>query len=170
MKQEMQTPAIAVKMLQAVGKKKYCLHFFAMQSGNLQKIMGGIDDVDVAMDSMTTSMTDVMHSTGFTIPGKAFREETYIHVRWAWIILPMLAALFSIMFLIATVTTSRKLNTVLWKDSVLPLLMFWRQADSAEDIESLSIVSEAERVSRNINVFCGEKGSLVFSEVKDGLH
>ncbi|OJJ80738.1 DUF3176 domain-containing protein [Aspergillus glaucus CBS 516.65] len=137
-------------------------------------IMGGIDNADATMDAMTTSMTNIMRSdttTGFTIPGKAFRHETYIKVRWPWIILPTLAILFSIMLLIATATTSRRLNTMLWKDSVLPLLMFRLRTDSAEDIESLSKVDEAERVSKQIKVVGGEKGSpLVFSEVKDGFH
>ncbi|BCR91056.1 uncharacterized protein ACHE_60942A [Aspergillus chevalieri] len=135
--------------------------------------MGGVDNVDEAMDSMTTSMTDVMRSdtTGFTIPGKAFRDESYIHVRWPWIILPTLAIIFSIMLLIATATITRRFNTMLWKDSVLPLLMFRLQTDSAEDIESLSKVDEAERISKQIKVVGGEKGApLVFSEIKDGLH
>lgn len=140
-------------------------------SGVIDVIMNGVENVDEAMNSMTASMSDAMRSdsTGFTIPGKAFRDESYIHVRWPWIILPSLAVLFSIMLFIATAITSRRLNTMLWKDSVLPLLMFRLQTDSAEDIESLSKVDEAERISRNIKVVCGEKGSpLVFSEVKDG--
>lgn len=142
-------------------------------SGVIDIIMGGVDNVDEAMDSMTTSMTDVMRSdtTGFTIPGKAFRDESYIHVRWPWIILPTLAIIFSIMLLIATATITRRFNTMLWKDSVLPLLMFRLQTDSAEDIESLSKVDEAERISKQIKVVGGEKGApLVFSEIKDGLH
>lgn len=133
-------------------------------------ILGGVDDVDKAMDSMTTSMTDIIRSdtTAFKIPGEPFRDETYIHVRWPWIILPTLSVLFSIFLFISTSIASSRLNVVLWKDSVLPLLMFRLQTDSADDIMSLSKVEEAERISKKIKVVGAKKGSpLVFSEVNN---
>ncbi|BCR88817.1 uncharacterized protein ACHE_50015S [Aspergillus chevalieri] len=133
-------------------------------------ILGGVDDVDKAMDSMTTSMTDIIRSdaTAFTIEGDAFRDETYINVRWPWIILPTLSVLFSIFLFISTSIASSRLNVVLWKDSVLPLLMFRLQTDSADDIMSLSKVEEAERISKKIKVVGAKKGSpLVFSEVNN---
>ncbi|ODM20211.1 hypothetical protein SI65_03264 [Aspergillus cristatus] len=149
-------------------------YYHSLGSPGLNKmtasIIGGLDDVDKAMDSMTTSMTDIIRSdtTAFTIPGEAFRDETYIHVRWPWIILPTLSVLFSIFLLISTSITSCRLNVVLWKDSVLPLLMFRLQTDSADDIVCLSKVEEAERISKKIKVVGAKKGSpLVFSEVND---
>ena len=54
------------------------------------------------------------------VPGKAFRTETYIHVRWPWIILPTFVVLASALLLLITTMATR--HTVLWKNSLLPLL------------------------------------------------
>lgn len=53
---------------------------------------------------------------------------------------------------------------------MLPLLMYRLQTDSAEDIEPLSKVDEAERISKQLKIVGEKDAPLVFSEIKDGLH
>jgi hypothetical protein len=47
------------------------------------------------------------------IRGKAFREETFIHVRWPWIILPVIVTLGSIALLLGTAIESKHRKAVL---------------------------------------------------------
>lgn len=91
--------------------------------------------VSAAMYDILSSnkITDIVHSLSLTltdtvraadmdsrVPGKAFRTETYIHVRWPWIILPTFVVLASALLLLITTMATR--HTVLWKNSLLPLL------------------------------------------------
>jgi hypothetical protein len=85
-----------------------------LRAGNLSQLL----------ESMSTSLTDTLRTNPHSneIPGKAFRDETFIHVRWPWIILPVVVTLGSIGLLLGTAIGSKQKKAVLWKCMVLPLL------------------------------------------------
>lgn len=134
----------------------------------MSKILYNQPDLGKAMDSMATSMTDVMRADpeSFTINGKAFQNETYVHVRWPWIILPLMAVVLSILLLIATAIASRRLRVRLWKSSVLPLLISRLQIDPEHGLDSLQNMDEVLRVSKRVNVVAetGKGSPLLLSE------
>ncbi|KAJ5647730.1 hypothetical protein N7490_004102 [Penicillium lividum] len=89
---------------------------------------------------MTTAMTDVLRSTAgpdtSRIHGTAYAERAIIHVRWAWIAVPVASVVMAVFILLATATSSRKLNTILWKSSVLPLVLTQLQTRPEHDLVS----------------------------------
>jgi hypothetical protein len=56
------------------------------------------------------------------VNGTSFKSEGRVHVRWAWIILPVLLALLSIVFLVATMIRAARKHLPVWKTSSLPAL------------------------------------------------
>ncbi|KAF2142326.1 uncharacterized protein K452DRAFT_358148 [Aplosporella prunicola CBS 121167] len=48
--------------------------------------------------------------------------EAYVHVRWHWMILPIMLELLALAFLISTVIKSKDSGVSIWKSSTLPLL------------------------------------------------
>lgn len=91
--------------------------------------------------SLSTSLTDAIRSgdVNSRISGKAFRTETYIHVRWPWIILPSFVVLASTILLIATTLATR--NTVLWKNSLLPFLRSYFDTSTVAEDDSIPLRS-----------------------------
>ncbi|PLB49189.1 hypothetical protein P170DRAFT_177262 [Aspergillus steynii IBT 23096] len=97
--------------------------------------------------SLSTSLTDAIRSADVSsrISGKAFRTETYINVRWPWIILPLFVVLASTILLLATTVSTR--NTVLWKNSLLPLLRSYldvKPEDNSIALRSVDGVARGE--------------------------
>jgi hypothetical protein len=71
-------------------------------------------------NSMTNKIREGPNAT--KIYGTSYREETYIHVTWAWLILPGVVVFMAVVLLAASIVSSRGLNGGLWKNSALALL------------------------------------------------
>ena len=56
------------------------------------------------------------------IPGQVLIQETYVHVRWAWLVLPLMLVIVGILTLLQTIWQTKQQNAVMWKSSILPLL------------------------------------------------
>lgn len=70
--------------------------------------------------SMTNKIREGHNST--LVYGTAFREETYIHVAWAWLVLPAVVVLMGVVLLAASMVLSRGDKEGLWKNSILATL------------------------------------------------
>ncbi|KAI1139212.1 hypothetical protein F5Y05DRAFT_341383 [Hypoxylon sp. FL0543] len=57
-----------------------------------------------------------------TAVGTAWTGETFVHVRWEWIILPVVLEGLALVFLIGTIVQSKVSGIALWKSSTLPML------------------------------------------------
>jgi hypothetical protein len=130
-------------------------------SGLLQ--MSNITEV---VESISTSLTDTIRAAepSGRDPGRAFKDETFIDVRWLWIILPLCVVLGSDMLLSAAMIATRKHNDVLWKSSVFPLLMSYLDIAHEYNFSSLRNVDEAKRISKKINVTMEQDHGLILSE------
>ena len=80
--------------------------------------------LEMAMSDLATSMTVAFRSFNGAVPvkGRAFTFESYVHVRWGWITLPVLVVLLTTVFLVAAVVRTRQSRTKLWKSSALAML------------------------------------------------
>lgn len=126
-----------------------------------------MDNLNRLLDSMSISVTDTfrMNSLGHKIPGKAFREETFIHVRWPWIILPVIVTLGSIALLLGTAIGSKHRKSVLWKCMVLPLLTSHLDTTPENRIASVRSVDGMTDMSKNMRaVMVHDEGPLIFKE------
>ncbi|KAF2877263.1 hypothetical protein BDV95DRAFT_558806 [Massariosphaeria phaeospora] len=77
-------------------------------------ISQGIADIAI---SMTNRIREGRNST--LVEGIEYREETFIRVSWAWLVLPGMVVLMSIVLLVATMMLCRKRGEGLWKNSVI---------------------------------------------------
>lgn len=120
-------------------------------------------------ESVSTSLSNTLRSSSnqlaTKIQGKAYRSESYIRVRWPWIILPICTTLGSILLLLGTSIMSHSQNSVLWKDSVIPLMMSQLQTLPDHRISIMKNVKEVNGLAKNINVYMAPaEGPLMFIE------
>jgi len=73
---------------------------------------------------LAQSMTNSFRSSGgaVPVPGAAFEAESYVHVRWGWIALPVAVVLLTAFFLAAAIFRSRRSGLRLWKSNALAML------------------------------------------------
>ncbi|KAJ5364909.1 uncharacterized protein N7496_010622 [Penicillium cataractarum] len=117
------------------------------------------------LSSLATSMTDVIRSdedTSITVAGKAYYSQNFIHVRWPWIILPVLVGVMSTVFLAITAVSSRK--AVLWKTSLLPLLIGRLEVQPCHALSAVGRVDELSQKSKRLRVFLEHDPGLTFVE------
>lgn len=128
-----------------------------LRRGNLSQLL----------DSMSTSVTDTLrvNPQGNNISGKAFQDETFIHVRWPWITLPVIVILGSIALLLGTAIGSKHRKAVLWKCMVLPLLSSHLQTTPENEIASVRSVDGMTDQSKKMRaVIVQDEGPLTFRE------
>jgi hypothetical protein len=126
-----------------------------------------MDNLNRLLDSMSISVTDTfrMNPLCHEIRGKAFREETFIHVRWPWIILPVIVTLGSIALLLGTAIESKHRKAVLWKCMVLPLLATHLDTTPENRIASVRSVDGMSDMSKKMRaVMVHDEGPLIFKE------
>lgn len=133
----------------------------------LAPILNYSDNITESFSRMATSMTDNIRSgTGLTkVYGRAYRTETFIHVRWPWVILPIVTVILSICLFMTTAIVSRG-QPVLWKSSIFPLLMGQLEVDREHEISNLRHLGKIHSMSKKIRIVVeGEDRSpLLFSE------
>lgn len=124
-------------------------------------------DLDLLLKSVSTSMTDTLRSNpkANSIPGKAFRVQTYIQVRWPWIIPLICSILGSIALLLGTAIASKKQHAKLWKASIIPLLLSRLDLSTESDFGARESVEDIHHASKKTNVMMEKEGQyLVFKE------
>lgn len=119
------------------------------------------------LESMSASATDTVRTNarGSMIPGEPFRDETFIRVRWPWIILPVVVALGSIVLLVATAIGSKQKKAVLWKSTVLPLITSKFDTTPENGIASVRSVDGMTDMSKKMRaVVIQDDGPITFQE------
>lgn len=84
-------------------------------------------DIAQHVDRLATVITNNMRqSSSDAITGKAFSQETYVEVRWVWLILPLALLGLTLIFLLGTVIrTSIESDRVgVWKNSAIATLLY----------------------------------------------
>lgn len=72
-------------------------------------------------DTITNQLRGPDNLNGSSISGQGFRSETYVHVRWPWLILPVALTLLATILLITSIVLSARRDE-LFKSSSLALL------------------------------------------------
>jgi hypothetical protein len=96
------------------------------------------------------------------VPGRAFAEESYVQVRWRWIVLPVLLQLSTLILFIMTVVYSHLNGVPIWKSSILAIIYH-----AVEDLDEKKDVA-AERLSGMDAV--AQMDKVQFSQSADGIH
>lgn len=125
------------------------------------------ESLNQLLDSMSTSVTDVLRANhrGKQILGKAFRVETFIHVQWPWIALPIIVTLGSIVLLLGTAIGSKRRKAVLWKCMALPLLSSHLHTTPENEIGPVRSVDRmTDKWKKMRAVMVQDEGPLIFRE------
>ncbi|KAJ5611216.1 hypothetical protein N7510_007935 [Penicillium lagena] len=120
-------------------------------------------------DSMATSMTDLIRTSAnsIRIEGTAYRTETFIHVRWPWIIFPILLVMLSIVLLIIAFMINRD-QPVLWKSSIFPFLLGKLELRSDTNIMKLRRLNDLQSESKKVKVVvCDHDDVLSFIDFRE---
>lgn len=81
-------------------------------------------DISRVFSNMSESMTRYIRAANATnIPGEAYHEEVYVHVRWAWAAFPAALATMAAMLQFVTIRVNRSEGLQAWKDSALPFVV-----------------------------------------------
>ncbi|KAK3335144.1 hypothetical protein B0T19DRAFT_1071 [Cercophora scortea] len=101
----------------------------------------GADMAEVTANIATT-MTDLIrspttgeNSNATVLAGQAFGRETYINVRWGWLILPLSETLITAGLLVTTILYTRGFGKPLLKSSTLGLLFYPLESRLAAEVD-----------------------------------
>ncbi|MCJ1307443.1 hypothetical protein MMC25_001089 [Agyrium rufum] len=113
-----------------------------------------------AMSSLATAMTVAFRSFNGAIPveGIAFSTETYVHVRWGWIALPVVVVIFTAIFLSTTIFLSQRSGSQAWKSSALAMLFHGLDEETRERFGGGKSLKEKKRVAKSITVKLDDSG------------
>jgi hypothetical protein len=115
------------------------------------------------LESVATALTNYgLETTNETAPGRAYAEESYVQVRWRWIILPALLQLSTLVLFVMTAIYSHLNGVPIWKSSILAIIYH-----AVEDLDEKKDVA-AERLSGMDAV--AQMDKVQFSRSADGIH
>lgn len=140
--------------------------FLSTSGVQLAPILYNSNNISDAVNRMDESMTDNIRSSSKSTrtSGQAYLTETFIQVRWLWLILPIALPIMTI-FLLITMVLETWREPVLRKSSLFPLLMGRLQPIDEHNIAHLRHLDQVQSLSKRIKVkISQEEGSLLFSE------
>jgi hypothetical protein len=115
------------------------------------------------LENVATALTNYgLETTNETVRGRAYAEESYVEVRWQWIVLPVLLQLSTLVLFITTVAYSHCNSVPIWKSSILAIIYHGvEDLDEKKDLvaERLSGMNAVARVDK-----------VQFSRNADGIH
>ncbi|KAJ6021994.1 hypothetical protein N7540_007498 [Penicillium herquei] len=121
--------------------------------------------LNTSVQSVASSLTNAIRTgtDSRLIQGTAFQVETYIHVRWPWIILPLIIILATLVLLAGTMLASKYQQfTVIWKGSVIPLLVSRIEKPHEADLDSPQSLDKMHRIAKRMNTRLDQDKGLVF--------
>lgn len=130
------------------------------------------------IESIANALTNYgLQTTNDTIRGYAYTEESYVRVRWQWLILPALLELVSVVLLILTIIYSRREDVPLWKSSILALMyhgvegLRGQETLATERLSGMELIAKTTdvRLIKNedgVNILSRRSGSRVVDEDK----
>ncbi|KAK6952036.1 hypothetical protein Daesc_006564 [Daldinia eschscholtzii] len=137
-----------------------------MYHTNLTNFTQNIEDT---LTNQIRSASPGDNRDALTQPGQAFYQETYWHVHWPWIILPVAEVLITAALLCVSIVLTR--NQPLLKSS--PLALLFHPLDGYEGDEPVHCMRESigklEKLAKGVNVEFreDEHGLLKFFPVED---
>jgi len=106
---------------------------------------------------MTTALRRTAQGFTTVIPqwaGDAWEQETRVHIRWPWIILPAALLIFSFLFLAVTIMRSEKDDKKIgiWKSSALAVLFNGLGDDVQDFVGTRTNLGHAREKAKQLHV------------------
>ncbi|KAE8448337.1 hypothetical protein EG329_009581 [Mollisiaceae sp. DMI_Dod_QoI] len=120
--------------------------------------------VGKAMSDLATAMTVAFRSFNGVnaIPGVAFGMETHLHVRWSWIVVPVLVVFGTIVFLALVTFNARQHKVLLWKSNALAVMFcgIGLDHDARKLFRGKKSLNERVDVAKYVRVRLDEQGNM----------
>ena len=103
--------------------------------------------------SMTNNIRQQNDSGSSPFEGVAYKNETYVHVRWAWFAYPATVLAMSLLYLLGTIIESRNRDILIWKSSNLALLLHGQGLElSKGDHLPVNTLSEMTDMAKDVKI------------------
>lgn len=94
------------------------------------------------MEYIAELMTSVIRSSAFTdgiemVNGTAWGQQTYVHLRWQWMSMPLILLFLGLLFLVSAILQSHRGEVDIYKTSVLAVLFHGLREDIAVEHNTL---------------------------------
>ncbi|KAF2807923.1 uncharacterized protein BDZ99DRAFT_522530 [Mytilinidion resinicola] len=112
-------------------------------------------DIVPYLDNIAAAMTNsVRRKDNGTelVRGSAWAPQTFVQIRWIWILLPALLLIFSFVFLVGTIVKSTRQNVAVWKTSALAILLHGLSGDARHMLDPETPASEVEATAQRVQV------------------
>lgn len=86
---------------------------------NTDNLTARMDNLAISMSNNIRQQNDSVASPAY---GTAWKGETYVHVRWAWLSFPVAVAVLSLLFLVGSIIETAHRDILVWKSNNLALL------------------------------------------------
>ncbi|KGO74829.1 Protein of unknown function DUF3176 [Penicillium italicum] len=114
---------------------------------------GNYSDIDSVFKSLVSSLA--IHARSKVCnslkEGTAWKTESYVHVRWPWMIFPIVLVLLSFLFLIITVFHTRR--QYIWKSSPLALLFSELRIEGSAPLKPDPTLKGMDSASKEIEIY-----------------
>lgn len=99
------------------------------------------------MENLATAMSNTMRTiSGDMVVGTASKTISHIHVRWPWLLLPLIMIVLASVLLVLTVWQSRRWNVPSWRSSALAVMEHGVHR-SQERLNNRAVMAEVENLS-----------------------
>ncbi|KAJ5133316.1 hypothetical protein N7476_003455 [Penicillium atrosanguineum] len=114
---------------------------------------GNLTDISTMFESMASSLTLNARSKvcSASVNGTTWTMQSFVQVRWKWLILPGALVVLSLVFLVVTVVHTK--NQYIWKSSPLALLFSDLSIDSSGPLKTSPTLRSMEDTSRKMEVW-----------------
>ena len=151
-------------------------------SSDIAQALWHTNDLKNLMNNLADRMTDALRNL-YSIPaaesdasslGDVYTTQTYVHVTWPWLILPVGLVLASCAVLLAAVIESSRYRAVVWKSSSLAVMFHGIDGRVSENGSGGNVHSmyrkEMEMAAEEMKVRLAERrdGAIRLMEVKTG--
>ena len=124
---------------------------FNFYTSDIMQALYMTDDLGQLMDNVAASITNHMRNiSSEPALGKVWAIQTYVHVRWIWLVLPMALAPASLLFLLTAIWSSKRKGVQVWKSSALADI--FHGLESPVDVRNVDQQSDMEHVSKEVFV------------------
>jgi hypothetical protein len=131
-------------------------------------------DMDKRMQILATSMTEAIRADApdsDAVAGTMFVTRTIIHVRWAWLGLPLALVVLSSGLLVVVALQTHRQKVPMWKSEPLALLWHDFAGDGAYDrVPDLAGPLDLENRAKSLRARLGESGERVFVVTEKQVH
>ncbi|KAI0426603.1 hypothetical protein F5Y09DRAFT_351077 [Xylaria sp. FL1042] len=151
--------ASTVSILRSPGGESYGQSGISLDIG---VFLYSAPDLETVFQNLATQASRIIRINGgenintTTVNGIAFRSETFIDVRWGWVLLPAIETFLAVILLVATIVVTHKSQQPLLKSSVNSLLFHglegWTATDTAGQVDGKETLAALEDISRDLEV------------------